>query len=306
MEKPRTIYLFDVLKRYLQIESYSNCTKIISVPSSSGADWYHHYPCEVTHAHAVESTQARIYLAGVSTTSTKKGHPCVLEIDRNDGSIINERIMRLHGKGTVSALHIGARQHVYALTVKSRSRGSSTYRSVLVAYDIHTRKRTWVCDVSTGGKYEIIQLRYDQGAYYALGTVKGKHGVRVVITAISHNGVKLWQKHLGLYPKVEELALQTGYGVIDAVWIDPSELTVVRRARLLHSGELKEIKKHHIDGIQRGAIDLVTNSPTQLCLGWYPRLSKDVRYRNLHYTEGVSKDFPYIRVPKFTASYLTR
>lgn len=41
MEKPRTIYLFDALKRYLEIESYANRTKIISVPSSNGADWYY-------------------------------------------------------------------------------------------------------------------------------------------------------------------------------------------------------------------------------------------------------------------------
>lgn len=306
MDKPRTIYLFDAHKRYLQIESYADRTEIISVPSNNGADWYYHYPCEVTHTHAVESTQARIYLAGVSTTTLKQGHPCVLEINRNDGSVICERVMRLHGKGTVSALHISARQHVYALSVKSRTKDANTYRSVLVAYDPQTGKRNWVCDISTGGKYEIAQLRYDKGVYYALGIVDRKQSVRVVITAVSGDGVKLWQKHLGLYPQIKELALETGYGVIDAVWIDSSEPTVVRRARLLPSGEIREIKKHHVEGIHRGAIDVVTNSPTQLCLGWYPRLNKEVRYRNLHYTEGVSKDFPYIRVPKFNASYLTR
>jgi hypothetical protein len=306
MEKPRTIYLFDVLKRYLQIESHTDRTELISVPSNSGADWYYYYPCEITHTHAVESTQARVYLAGMSTTRSREGYPCILEIDRNDGSIVNERILRLHGKGTVSSLHIGARQHLYALSVKSRSKKSNVNRSVLVAYEVQTGKRNWVCDISTSVKYEIAHLRYDHGMYYALGTVKGKHGVRIVITAVSGDGVKLWQKHLGSYPHIKELALEVGYGVIDAVWVDPSELAVVRRARLLPSGELKEMKKHHVEGIRRGAIDVVTNSPTQLCLVWYPKLNKDVRYRNLHYTEGVSKDFPYIRVPKFNASYLTR
>lgn len=102
----------------------------------------------MTHTHAVESTQARVYLAGISATAPKEGYPCVLEIDRTDGFIVNERIMRLHGKGTVSALHIGAQQHLYALSVKSRSTKSNTYRSVLVTYDVRTGKRNWVCDIA--------------------------------------------------------------------------------------------------------------------------------------------------------------